>query len=100
MGRCNSGDLFRSSFRHDLPAPGTPFGAEVDDPVCGFDDIQVVFNDHQRIAGIHEFVKDSEELLDVLKMQTGRWLIHDIEHIFGGSALQLGGDFQALGFAA
>jgi hypothetical protein len=48
--------LFRSSFRHDLTAAGAAFWAEVDNLVGRFDDIQIVLDDHQGVAGIHEFL--------------------------------------------
>ena len=34
------------------------FGAEVEDPVGGFDDFEVVLDDEQGMAGIDEFLEN------------------------------------------
>ncbi len=75
--------LIWPSFCHNLSTGGAAFGAEVDDPVGGLDDIQVVLNDDQRITRVHEFVQDGEQFLDVVKVEPGRRFIHDIEYARG-----------------
>src|SRR5690606_8084696 len=42
--------LFRRAGGDDLTAPVTPFGAEIDQPVGGFDHVQVVFDNHYGVA--------------------------------------------------
>ena len=99
--RClNCYKLFRPAFGDDLSARSTTFWAEVDDPVGGFDDIEIMFNDDQRVAGIHEFVEDGEQFLDVFEMQAGRRLIHNVEHVFGRSIFEFSRNLEPLGLAA
>ena len=86
MGRFDLRDLFRPPFRDDLTSCGAAFRAEIDDPIGCFDDIQVVLDDHQRIARVHELVEDCEELLDVFKMKPRGRFIHNIEDVFRGLA--------------
>jgi hypothetical protein len=38
-------NLFRRSFRHQFAAAVAAFGTEIDDPVCHFDDVEVVLDD-------------------------------------------------------
>ena len=63
MGCGHFGHLLRPSFGHDLPAGCTAFWAKVDDPIGGFDDVQIVLDHHQCVAGIDEFVEDGKEAL-------------------------------------
>jgi hypothetical protein len=42
----------------ELAAVFAGFGAEVEDPVGGFDDFEVVLDDEQGVAGIDEFLED------------------------------------------
>ncbi len=44
------GQLFGGSGADDAPAAVAALGAEVDDPVGGFDDIQVVLDYYHRVA--------------------------------------------------
>ena len=43
--------LFRRALRHHGAAAGAAFGAHVDDPVGGLDDVQVVLDDGDGVAG-------------------------------------------------
>src|SRR5699024_10866970 len=45
-------NLFRRAGGHDLAAAVATFRAEVDQPVGGLDDIQIVFDDHDCVTGV------------------------------------------------
>ncbi len=46
-------NLFRCAFLGDqFAAAVTSFGAEINDPIGDLDDIEVVFDDQHRVAGI------------------------------------------------
>ena len=47
--------------------------------VGGFHDIQIVFDHHDRIALIDQFMKHFQQLSHILEMQTRRRLVQDIE---------------------
>ena len=53
------GDLLRRAGGNDAAAAVAALGAEVDHPVGGLDDVQIVFNNDHRIAGINKPVQDS-----------------------------------------
>jgi hypothetical protein len=48
------------------------FGAEIDDPVGGLDDFEIVLDDEHRVAGLDQRVQYVEELADIVEMQPGR----------------------------
>ena len=53
----------------DLAAAVAAFGAKIEDPVGGLDDFEIVLDDHDRIAGLHQFVQHVEQLRDIVEMQ-------------------------------
>jgi hypothetical protein len=55
-------DLLRRPRGHDLAAAVAAFGAEVDDPVGGFDDFEIVLDDHHGVAGVDQLVQHLQEL--------------------------------------
>jgi len=65
--------------RNDTPATLAAFGAQVDDPVRLFDDIQIVLNDQNGVAEIHEPLEDVQELAHIIEMQAGGGLIENVD---------------------
>ena len=61
-------DGFGGAGGNDVAALVAAVGAEVDDPVGGFDDVEVVFDDHHRVAGLDQRVEDFEEFADVFEV--------------------------------
>ena len=58
VGVSEPGDLLGWALGDELAAVFARFRAEVENPIGGFDDIEVVFNDEQRVAGIDELPED------------------------------------------
>src|SRR5262245_8847311 len=65
-------DFLRCSLRHDLAAVATTFRPQVDDPIGGFDDVEIVLDHQQRIAWCTKFEQDLEQFRHIMKMQTRR----------------------------
>ncbi len=86
------GDLFRSSFGDNLASGLAAFRTEIDNPVGRFDDIEIVLNDDERIAGIHKFVEDRQQLLDVVEVQACRRFIQNIELVVCRRIFEFRGD--------
>ena len=61
----------------ELTAVGSAAWAEVDDPIGAFDHIEIVLDHQQRVAGIDEFLKHTEQAFDVGEVETGGWLVED-----------------------
>ena len=55
-------DLFGGAGGDDFAAAFAAFGAEVDDPVGGLDDVEVVLDDDDGVAFVAEAVQDVEQL--------------------------------------
>ena len=110
------GDLFGGSFGDDAAAAGAAFGAHVDDPVGGLDDVEVVLDDEERAAAVDELAEGGEELGDIVEVEAGGGFVEDVEGaaagfrcglVGGGTAVgdRTGGgemrrELDALGFAA
>ena len=80
LGFCH---VFRCARGNDLPAAGTTLGPQINEPVSCFDDIQIVLNDHHRIAAVSEPVEHFEKLPDIFKVETSRGLVKNIECVTG-----------------
>ena len=82
-------ELLGCAGRNDLPATAAPFGAKIDDPIGGFYDVEIVFDDDDRVTVVAQSVQHFEQLLDVVKVQPGGWLVEDVERLSGVSLRQL-----------
>src|SRR6186997_1495044 len=79
-------DGFRSPLR-DYPASGrAAFRSQVDDVVRGFDDVEVVLDDHDGVALIDELVEHVEQLVRVGEMEARGRLVEDVERGRGTAA--------------
>ena len=66
--------VFGRALGDELAAVFAGFGAEVEDPVGGFDDFEVVFDDEQGVAGIDEFLENALEGVRC-RRSGGRWWV-------------------------
>src|SRR3981189_796326 len=86
--RCGiGGDLFGGAGGDDLPAAAAAFGTHVDDPVGGFDDVEIVLDDEERAAAFDELAEGGEEFGYVVEVEAGGGLVEDVE----GAAAGFGG---------
>jgi hypothetical protein len=54
-------DRLRRSRHHHIPAPFPRLRPQVDDPVAALDDVQVVLDDNDCIAQVHQPLKDFQQ---------------------------------------
>ena len=80
---CLGRDLLRRAGGDDLTATRAAFRAQIDDPVCGLDHIQVVLNDDDGVAVVAQPMQYVEQLLNVRKVQAGGGLIENVERLAG-----------------
>ena len=95
------GNLFWRAGYDDFAASVAAFGAEVNDVVGGFDDIQVMFDQQHGMACVYETVQRFQQPFNISQVQARGRFVEDVDRVF--RALQLAefrGDFDALGFAA
>ena len=73
---------------------------EIDDPVCAFDDVEVVFNDHNRVPLKEQGVKRIQEFGHIVHMQTSGGLIEYEERVpLSVATRQESGQLDALRFS-
>jgi len=78
VGAGVGGDLLGGPGGDDLAAGVAAFGAEVDDPVGGLDDVEVVLDDEEGAAAVDELAEGGEELLHVVEVEAGGGLVEDV----------------------
>ena len=94
------GDLLRCALFQNRAAARTAFGAEVDDPVGGFDNVQIVFDDQNRVPLIDEAVQNLQQFFDVGKVQAGCRFVKKIQRATGRTLAEFASEFDSLGFTA
>ena len=93
------GDLLRRALRDDSASGRSAFGAEIDHEIRRFHDVEVVFDDHDRIALVDELVEDVEQLPCVLEMEPGRRLVEDVKRSSRAAPRQFFCELDPLRFA-
>ena len=67
------------------PPPSPPSGPEVDDPVRRLDHFEIVLDDDDGVAALHQLVQHFQKLRHVVEMQPRGGLVQDIERAAGGA---------------
>src|SRR6266404_6616912 len=73
---------------HDAAAAGAAIGAEIEHPVGGLDDFEIVLDHHHRVAALDQAVQHFEQLAHVFEMQARGRLVENVEGATGGAARQ------------
>src|SRR5204863_739921 len=63
---------FRSALSDDAAAAAPPFRTEIDHVIGRLDDVEVVLDDHDRVALVDELVEHVEQLVRVGEMEARR----------------------------
>src|SRR5712671_33288 len=93
-------DLLRSTGGNYLATHVAALGSHVDQPVGGFDDIEIMLDNQQRRSRLKQFAKRGQQLGDIVEMQSGRWLIEDVENALIFSPREVGSELEPLRFSA
>jgi hypothetical protein len=91
---------FRRALGDHLAAAGAAFRAHVDQPVGRLDDVEVVLDDHDRVAVVAQLLDDLEQQLDVVEVQAGGRLVEDVQRAAGVALGQFQRQLHALRLAA
>src|SRR5450432_1189555 len=95
----NVADILGRALRDDAPAAVAALGAQVDHPVRGLDDIEVVLDDDDRVAVVAQPVQHRQQQVDVVEVQARGGLVEDEERTSGVAFRKLEGKLHALRFA-
>ena len=71
--------LVRRARDDDLPAGRPALGTYIYNMVGDLDDVEVVFDDDDRIAAVDELVQHLQQQTDVLEMKPRRGFVQDVE---------------------
>ena len=63
--------MCRGAGDHDFNPADPAFRAQVDDPVGGLDDVEVVFDNDNGVAVVAQAVQHGQQLRDIVEMQAG-----------------------------
>ena len=74
-------ELLRHPRHHHLPAAVAALGSQVDDPVRLRDDVQIVLDEHHGVTGVHQPMKNADQLLDVRHVQAYGGLVEHVERV-------------------
>ncbi len=69
---------FRRPLRHDASAAFAAFRPQIDNPIGLLDDVQMMFDDQNRIAQAHQPLQHIQQLANVVEMQPGGRLVENI----------------------
>src|SRR5690554_7901738 len=72
----------RTASGNHLAAASAAFRADVDQPIGRLDNIQVVFDDEQGVAGVDQFAKRLQQDMDVMKVKPGSRFIKQKQNAF------------------
>src|SRR5438876_8234594 len=100
VGLFGAGDLFGRALRDDAAAAFAAFGAEIDDPVGLFDDVEIVLNDEDGVAERDEALENVEKFADVVEVQAGGGLVENVKRAAGLALGKFARELDALRFAA
>ncbi len=85
VGAFVRGDLLGGAGGDDFAASVAAFRAEVDDPVGGLDDVEVVFDDDDGVAAVAQPMQDFQQQFDVVEVQAGRRLVEQVQRPAGAA---------------
>ena len=100
MRAAGAGDLLRRARGHHLAAPVAALRTQVHDPVRLLDHVEVVLDQHHRVALLDQQVQHLQQLPHVLEVQAGGGLVQQVNGPAGAALGQLQRQLDALRLAA
>ncbi len=77
------GDVLRPAFGNEAAAARAAIGAEFDHPVGAGDDVEVVLDDDDGVAGLAQLEQHAQQQFDVGEVQAGGGLVEDVKGAAG-----------------
>ncbi len=87
----------RRPFKQHFAASAAPFWPQIDDPIGLTDHVQMVLDEDNRVASVHQAINDAHQHTNVGEMQPGGGFVH---HVDATLFVQFGGKLEPLPFAA
>src|SRR4051812_40200274 len=100
MGGFHPSHIFRRSGGDEISSALPAFGTEINQPVGGFNDIEIMLNDHDGVSCVDEPLQHRQKFLDVVKMQSRGRFVENIEGLSGSSPGKFSRELDALCFSS
>ena len=100
MGMLHVRKVFGGAFGYYLSPLVARARTEVYQPVRALDQVEMMFDKHDAVSGVHEAVEHPHQVRTVLERESGRRLVEDVERLPGGSLGQFCRKLHPLRFAA
>ena len=101
MGRAAAGDVLGRAGHDDLAAGVAALRPEIDHMVRGLDDVHMVLDQENGMAGVDQPVQRLEQALDVGEVEAGGRLVEDVDGVLRAlQGAQLARDLDPLRLAA
>ena len=88
--------LLRGTFGYDLAAGTAALRAKIDDMVGTLDEIQIMLDDDDRIAHVHQLLQHLDQAVHVCNVQACGGFVQNIHRFAGAAAGKLVGQLYAL----
>ena len=105
-GGVGAGKFLRRALGDNPAALRTGFGTDLEDPVGGFEDVEIVLDDDDAVSTVHDALQHGEQAFHIVAMQPGRGLIEEEQGALvggrrlGGEVTEIADQLEALGLAA
>ena len=93
---CGLGYLLGGAGCHNLSALNAAVGSEVDHPVRGLNDVQMVLDNDYRVAEVCQSIENIEQLFHIVEMKAGRRFVEDVQGLAGRPFAKFLGELDAL----
>ena len=74
---------FGCAFGDDAAATGATFWPQIDDPVGGFDDVEVMLDNHHAVTVFGKAMQNTQQQADVLEVKAGGGFVQNVERTAG-----------------
>ena len=95
----DSGNIFRAALGNDEASPAAAFWPEIDQPVGGLDDVEVVLDDQHGVALIDQPRQHGQQPAHVVEVQAGGRLVEQVDGVTGRALGELGCQLHSLRLA-
>src|SRR3989344_6160262 len=92
--------IFGCALGHEVATTFPALWADVDDPIAAFYKIEIVLNNHYRIAFVYELLQYFNKLFYIFIMKADGRLVEKIDGLLQMRAIKLRSNFHSLRFPA
>src|SRR5690242_20473584 len=100
MGTGDLRHLLRRPGGDELPSRRAAVRPQVNDPVGSLNDVEVMLHNNHRVSGVYQTLEQRQQPRRVGRIESGGWLVEQVEGAAGDAPPQFFGELHALRLAA